>query len=111
MPDSKAVRVSSAPCRPEFQKPVTITTRPVMEQITMVSMNTSKAPSRPCFTGWSVLAEACTMGEVPQPASLLYTERAKPRRIVVATPAPMKPPTAACSVKAPLKIIARAPGS
>ena len=77
----------------------------------MVSANTSNAPISPCFTGWSVFAEAWIIGEVPHPASLLYTERAKPRRMAVATPAPRKPPTAACVVKAPLKISTNASGS
>ena len=77
----------------------------------MVSANTSNAPISPCFTGWSVFAEAWIIGEVPQPASLLYTERANPRRIAVATPAPINPPTAACVVNAPLKISPKVSGS
>ena len=71
-----------------------MTAKPVSEHTTIVSINTSKAPISPCLIGWSVLAEACTIGEVPQPASLEYTNLANPNLIAVATLAPTKPPDA-----------------
>jgi AGCS family alanine or glycine:cation symporter len=50
--------------------------------------------------GSFVFAAACAMGALPSPASLEKIPRATPKRIAAQTAAPVKPPTAAVSVKA-----------
>ena len=51
------------------------------------------------------------MGEVPQPASLEYTLRAMPVRMMALTDAPAKPPIMAVPVKASRKICTMAAGT
>ena len=54
------------------------TTTADIVQITMVVMNTSNTPQRPCFTGSSVLDAACAIGALPSPASFENTPRPTP---------------------------------
>ena len=96
---------------PLLQRPETNTTRAVMVQTTKVSTNTSKMPISPCLTGWSTFAVECIIGAVPQPASLLYTERASPVVMARDTVAPANPPTAAVGVNAFAKIPAITEGT
>ena len=49
-----------------------------MEQMTMVSKNTSNTPQMACSAGSSVEEAAWAMGAEPRPASLEKTPRAKP---------------------------------
>ena len=69
-PEAKELSASVPPVSPPVQQPERTTARPVIVHTTIVSKKTSKEPHRPCSTGWGVSAEAWTMGEVPQPASL-----------------------------------------
>ena len=96
---------------PLVQFPLKSTETDVMEQTTKVSKNTSKEPQSPCATGWGVLAEEWIMGEVPQPASLEYTERAIPTRIISLTAQPAKPPMAAVPVNAFVTMAANTEGT
>ena len=88
------------------QAPVTTITRPVMVQITRVSINGSIIATRPSRTGSLVRAAACAMGEDPSPASLENRPRATPQRMASPTAAP---PTAQ-GLRAWLKIRAKAAG-
>ncbi len=79
-------------------------TRPVMVQITRVSMNGSTSATTPSETGSSVLAAAWAMGAEPCPASLEKRPRFTPQSMVVMkTPAPV-PATPAVGWKASVKI-------
>ena len=69
-----------------------------------VSTKTSKEPQSPCSTGCLVLLEACTMGLVPQPASLEYTLLCMPVAMALDTVTPANPPMAAVPVKALVKM-------
>ena len=79
-------------------------TRAVSVQITIVSINTSKTPYRPCLTGSSVSADACEIDPVPRPASFenipLETPFFMQRNID-----PTTPPVAADGLNAPSNII------
>ena len=65
------------------QAPVMMITRPVMVQITRVSMNGSTRATTPSETGSSVLAAAWAMGAEPCPASLEKRPRLTPQSMVV----------------------------
>jgi hypothetical protein len=66
-------------------------TRPVMVQMTMVSMNGSSRATTPSETGSSVLAAAWAMGAEPWPASLENRPRLTPH-IAVRRNAPVPVP-------------------
>ena len=85
-------------------------TRPVIEQMTMVSRKTPSMAIVPCRAGLSVMAVACAIGELPMPASLEKMPRAIPKRIAAQTVAPAKPPAADTGVNALLTIVATADG-
>lgn len=53
-------------------------TKAVMEHITMVSKNTPDMEINPWFKGLSVLAAACAIGVLPNPASLENTPLVTP---------------------------------
>ncbi|CPO47017.1 hypothetical protein FR5810_02489 [Bordetella pertussis] len=53
-------------------------TSPVIEQITMVSMNVPIMPIRPDCTALLLVPAACTIPAVPRPASLEKIPRATP---------------------------------
>ena len=72
--------------------------------MTMVSMNTSKMPYRPCRTGLVSLEAAWAMGAEPRPASLEKTPRFTPQVMVCMMVMPLMPPTAAVGLKAPWKM-------
>ena len=74
-------------------------------QITMVSMNTSKMPKKPCLTGLVSLVAAWAIGAEPRPASLKKQPRAMPLVMEVEIVMPNAPPSAASALKAPLKIM------
>jgi len=93
-----------------LQSPETNIDKAVIEQITIVSANTSKTPQSPWRTGWSVVAAACAIGALPRPASFVNTPRATPYFIESIKVAPIKPPTAAWPVNALLNIKPKASG-
>ena len=93
-----------------FHIPVESTQSAVIVHTISVSTVTSNTPQSPCLTGWSVLAVACAIGEVPIPASFEYTPRAAPHLSALAVPAPANPPTAAVPVNAPWKMLTITPG-
>ena len=65
-----------------------------------MSKNTSAAPHNPCWNGCFVSAFACTIGAVPNPASLDNIPLAMPICIAIIIEAPAKPPTAGAGEKA-----------
>ena len=77
-------------------------------QTTMVSMNTSKMPHMPCFTGSFTLELEWTMTEEPRPASLENTPRFMPQVMASFTPLPTMPPPTALMAKAPRKMETKA---
>jgi hypothetical protein len=82
-------------------------TRPVIVQMTRVSMNGSTRATTPSETGSSVLAAAWAMGAEPWPASLEKRPRLTPQSMVVMnTPAPV-PATPAVGWKASFRISRR----
>ncbi len=81
------------------------TVRAVRVQITMVSINTSKIPKKPCLTGLVSLVAAWAIGAEPRPASLEKQPRAMPFVMEVEIVMPNAPPKAASALKAPLKIM------
>ena len=72
--------VSSAPASAPYPTgiPLHRITIAVSVQIRIVSVNTSKIPNIPCFTGSPVSAHAWAMEPVPRPASLEKIPRATP---------------------------------
>ena len=76
--DANAAEVSAAPFSPPVQAPEVRITRPVMVQITMVSMKVPSMATMPCLTGFLVRAAACAIGALPRPASLEKMPRATP---------------------------------
>ena len=75
-------------------------TRPVIAHTTTVSQNVPVLETKACRTGSLVCAAAATIGALPSPDSFEKSPRAIPKRMASAIPAPTKPPTAACPVKA-----------
>lgn len=74
-----------------------------MVQITMVVKNTPVMEINPWRTGDFVLAAAAIIGELPRPASLVYTPLAIPVLMAVITDitaVPATPPPTAWGVKA-----------
>ena len=63
-----------------------------------------------CRTGFFVIAAAATIGALPRPDSFEKRPRATPNRIASFIPAPMKPPKAACPVKAVEKMSRKVAG-
>ena len=57
-------------------------------QITMVSMKTPRAWSRPSFAGWLISAAAAAQGAEPEPASLEKSPRLAPFMITAPIPPP-----------------------
>ena len=93
--------------------PLEITTSPVMEHVIIVVKNTLVIEISPCFTHESVFAAAATIGELPRPASFVYTPLATPVLMAVMneiTAVPAAPPSADCYENAQEKILANAPG-
>ena len=79
------------PCRPLVTLPgASSITKAVQLQMTMVSMRTPSACTRPIFTGSSHSAAAAAQGAEPEPASL----EKRPRLMPFITTAPKPPPTA-----------------
>ena len=76
----------------------------VIEQTTMVSMNTSKMPMTPCSEGCFTFAMPWAIGALPIPASFDSTPRLTPAAMTCATDAPTKPPNAAAGCSAPAMI-------
>ena len=66
-------------------------TKPVIVHTTIVSMNTSAMPRKPCSQGESVLAVACAMGEVPHPASFENSPLIVPNRSALKFKKPTAP--------------------
>src|SRR5699024_6794385 len=100
---SNALAVSAADCALAsfaFQTPETKTTNAVVLQMSKVSTTISLIPQNACRTGWSVLAAAWAIDDVPSPASLESIPRANPQQLVVANAAPNVPPTAAVGLNA-----------
>ena len=62
--------VTATPSRPTFQEPVITMHRPVMVQITIVSIKVPVIDTRPWRTGSLVFAAAAAIGAEPKPASL-----------------------------------------
>ena len=106
----KALNARVPPSVPLVQFPLKSTETDVMEADYKGIKNTSKEPQSPCATGWGVLAEEWII-EVPQPASLEYTERAIPTRIISLTAQPAKPPMAAVPVNAFVTMVANTEGT
>ena len=67
-------------------RPVERITNAVIEQMMIVSANTSKIPHMPCATGSLTLDAECTMTLEPRPASLEKTPRFIPQVSAVMTP-------------------------
>ena len=75
--------------------------------------NTLVIEINPCFTQESVFAAAATIGELPSPASFVYTPLATPVLIAVmkeTTAVPAAPPSADSLENAQENISANAPG-
>ena len=80
-------------------------TRPVIVQITIVSMKGSTSATTPSETGSSVFAAACAIGAEPWPASFENSPRFTPQIMVsMNTPTPV-PATPAVGLKASRKMI------
>ena len=91
-PTLNASIVMSTPCRPSCgsHAPVTTIARPVIVQMTIVSMNVPVMQTRPCRAGSFVFAAAAAIGAEPRPASFEKMPRAMPfciaMKIVPTTP-------------------------
>ena len=70
----------------------------------MVSIKGSRIETIPCSIDFSVLEDACAIGDDPCPASFEYKPLATPYFKLIAKLAPKKPPTAAEPVKTCEKI-------
>ena len=79
--------------------PVRTIERPVIVQMTMVSMNVPVMLTRPCLTGSFVLAAAAAMGALPRPASFEKMPRATPFCIAMNI-VPTAPPVTAFGANA-----------
>ena len=101
--------VTATPSRPIFHVPAITIERPVIVQITIVSMNVPSIEIRPCCPGESVSAAAAAIGALPRPASLEKIPRAIPFCIAINT-APSAPPAAARRPNALSIIVLNAPG-
>ena len=92
-----------------FQAPVMTMHRPVMVQITMVSIKVPVIDTRPCRTGSLVWAAAAAIGAEPRPASFEKMPRAMPFCMAMVT-LPTTPPVTAAGLKAARTIVSRAAG-
>ena len=77
---------------------------PVIEQMTTVSQNGPVEETSAFCTAFGVRTGAEMMGAEPRPASLEKSPRATPVRMASIMQEPMKPPAAACSVKAQVQM-------
>ena len=84
--------------------------RPVIVQITIVSMNVPVMDTRPWRTGSFVWAAAAAIGALPRPDSLEKIPRAIPFCIAT-TMVPIAPPASALPVKADFTIVTIAAGT
>ena len=84
---------------------MTMITKAVIEQTTIVSMNGSSKATIPSSAGWETLAAECAIAAEPMPASLEKTARLTPMIKI-----PKKPPNPASKLKALVKINLIAPG-
>ena len=100
MADSNASDDKLAPVSPLVHAPETMMTKPVIEQIIIVSMKVPIIAIVPWRTGLLVIADACAIGALPSPASFENIPLATPKRMAAQTAAPAKPPVAAIGVKA-----------
>ena len=109
-PRVNASMVMFTPCRPSsgVHAPVTTMARPVMEQMTIVSMNVPVMLTRPWRTGSLVLAAAAAIGAEPRPASLLKMPRAIPFCIAMKM-VPTTPPVTALGLNAAWMMVSMAP--
>ena len=73
-------------------------------QITMVSTNTPRDCTKPCFTGCDTVAVAAAFGALPMPASFENRPRLTPFSMAAAMP-PTNPPASSSIPKAPPMII------
>ena len=94
--------VSSAPAASPYGTAIPLhrITSAVSVQITIVSVNTSKIPNIPCFTGLRVSAQACAIEPVPSPASFEKIPRETPF-FILTNILPTRPPVTADGLKAP----------
>ena len=84
--------------------------KPVIVQITMVSINVPVMDTRPCLTGSFVCAAAAAIGAEPRPDSFEKIPLAIPFCIAINT-VPTTPPVTAFGLKAPFTIKATAAGT
>ena len=108
----KPLIVSAAPASTPYSTgtPLHKITIAVIVQIKIVSVNTSKIPKNPCFTGSLVSADACAIDPVPRPASFEKMPREKPFCILI-NMLPTTPPVTADGANAPSKIDWNTPGT
>ena len=83
--------------------------RAVAVHTTMVSTNTPRDCTRPCWTGWATVAVAAALGTEPSPASLENRPRLMPLSAAAVNP-PARPAKAWLSPKAPSTMLASAAG-
>ena len=83
--------------------------RAVAVHTMMVSTNTPKDWTRPCWTGWATVAVAAALGTDPSPASLENRPRLMPLR-AAATKPPATPAKAWSIPKAPSMMLIIASG-
>ena len=109
-PRRNASMVMSTPLSPSdgSHAPVTTIARPVMVQMTMVSMNVPVMQTRPCRAGSFVRAAAAAIGAEPRPASLEKMPRATPFCIATKM-VPTMPPVNADGLNAAFTISSIAP--